>query len=69
MSETKKLILYVEDDKDSRDVMGLLLSQVGYEVVTAGSVSDAFEMAGTHRFDLYILDNWFEEGSGLELCR
>ena len=69
MVENNKRILYVEDDVDSRDVMRLLLHEEGFEVVTAASVAEALSLARTQRFHLYILDNWFEQGSGVELCR
>lgn len=69
MAKTDKRILYVEDNVDSRDVMRLLLCQEGFEVVTAASVAEALCLARTQRFHLYILDNWFEQGSGVELCR
>lgn len=69
MAETDKRILYVEDDVDSRDMMRLLLRQDGFEVVTAASIAEALSLAMTQRFHLYILDNWFEQGSGIELCR
>ena len=69
MPGTRKRILYVKDNADFRDMIRLLLKQEGHEIVTASSVADALELAETRQFDLYILDNWFEQGSGLDLCR
>ncbi|HEX5736731.1 MAG TPA: response regulator [Blastocatellia bacterium] len=62
-------ILCVEDDADSREVITILLGLWGYEVVTASSPTDGLELAQQDSFALIILDNWYEIGSGLELCK
>lgn len=62
-------ILCVEDDADSREVMTLLLEMWNYEVVSAESPTDGLELAQQGGFALIILDNWYEKGSGLELCK
>lgn len=62
-------ILCVEDDADSREMITLWLGLAGYEVVTANSSSDGLELAQKYSFALIMLDNWYEIGSGLELCK
>jgi DNA-binding response OmpR family regulator len=62
-------ILYVEDDKDSRDMVAFLLECSGYEVATVSNPIDALEVAAQVRFGLIILDNWYPDGSGIELCK
>ena len=62
-------ILYVEDDPDSREVMTVLLGLWSYEVVTAGGPNDAMELAKQRGFALIVLDSWYENGSGVELCK
>lgn len=62
-------ILCVEDDVDSREMMTVLLEQAGYEVFTAGSATDGLGLARQGSFALIILDNWYERGSGIELCK
>jgi DNA-binding response OmpR family regulator len=62
-------ILCVEDDADSRQIMSILLERAGYEVVLAKSTTDGLRLAEKDGFDLIILDNWFEKGSGIELCK
>ncbi|HYP29064.1 MAG TPA: response regulator [Blastocatellia bacterium] len=69
MKQTGKRILCVEDDEDSRELMSLFLGSEGYEVVSANSAAEALMVAEGGGFVLYILDNWFVRGSGLELCR
>ena len=62
-------ILCVEDDKDSRDVMIALLSEGGRKVVTASTPTEGLELAKGGGFTLIVLDNWYEKGSGVELCK
>jgi two-component system phosphate regulon response regulator OmpR len=40
-----------------------------YDTESAGGIGEAIEIASRERFDLYILDNIFPDGTGLELCR
>jgi two-component system, OmpR family, response regulator len=66
VSETKK-ILFVDDDRDWREVVGSFLADAGFEVLTA---SDATEgMAGLEQFepDLIALDLNLAGESGLML--
>jgi DNA-binding response OmpR family regulator len=62
-------ILYIEDDKDSREMLVLMLEDAGYAMSTATSVADGLSLARLERFDLYILDSRFADGSGVDLCR
>jgi DNA-binding response OmpR family regulator len=50
-------------------MMNVLVAQRGYEVETAQTVADALEMAKASRFNLYVIDNHFPDGTGIELCR
>ena len=69
MSTTKCRVLYVDDHDDSAEMLKLLLAPMDYEVVAAGTLDEALELARTQRFDLYVLDKRLPDGSGLELCR
>lgn len=69
MSTTKCRILYVDDHDDSAEMLKLLLAPMDYEVVAAGTLDRALELARTQQFDLYVLDKRLPDGSGLELCR
>ncbi len=62
-------ILYVEDHEDSRAMLNHLLKNAGYAVSTAASIADGLSLATQGRFDLYILDSRFTDGSGVDLCR
>lgn len=61
-------ILYVEDDSDTRELVSMVLRQNDFEVVTVANPEEAIQLAHTERFSLYILDNWLEGMSGIELC-
>ena len=46
-----------------------MLEQRNYEVVTGSTIEDGVALAGSQHFDLYLLDSWLPDGSGLDLCR
>lgn len=62
-------ILYAEDNEDSRDLVSTLCELSGIEVVTTKTVAEAWQLAQSERFDLYLLDTRFPDGDGLDLCR
>ncbi len=61
-------ILFVEDHEDTRDLITLVLKHEQYLVTTDVTVAGALKTAGTTQFDLYILDTYLSDGSGIELC-
>ena len=69
MRPTKCRILYVDDHEDTSYMLTHLLGQSDYEVVTAGSMSEALDLIRNEKFDLYVLDKRLPDGSGLDLCR
>ena len=62
-------VLYIEDHEDTRELVTLVLEQRSYDVVTSTSIQSGLALANSERFDLYLLDSWLPDGSGLELCR
>jgi DNA-binding response OmpR family regulator len=62
-------VLYIEDHDDTRELVTLVLEQRCYEVVTGSTIASGIALAGSERFDLYLLDSWLPDGSGLELCK
>jgi len=64
-----RVVLIVDDDDDSRELTGVLVEQAGYDVVGAASCREGIRLAKQGRFAAIILDNWFVQGSGLDLCR
>ncbi len=62
-------ILYVEDHDDTRDLVTLVLQDCDYDVTTAQTIDSALQLARAERFNLYLLDSWLPDGSGIDLCR
>jgi two-component system OmpR family response regulator len=62
-------VLCVEDNEDIRFMLATILKGAGYECVTVAAPPAASGLARSEHFDLFILDNKFDEGSGVELCR
>jgi DNA-binding response OmpR family regulator len=63
----RKRILFVEDHKDTWEIVAISL--IGYEIIFASNFDEGLRLARRRRFDLFILDNWLPDGSGVELCR
>jgi DNA-binding response OmpR family regulator len=62
-------VLYIEDHEDTRELVTLLLAQKSYEVITGSTIESGVALAGAEKFDLYLLDSWLPDGSGLDLCQ
>ena len=62
-------VLYIEDHDDTRELVTLVLSQRNYRVTTGSTLADALKLAREHHFDLYMLDSWLPDGSGIDLCK
>jgi DNA-binding response OmpR family regulator len=69
MRTSNPRVLYIEDHEDTRELVTLLLSQRSYEVVTGATIESGMALASTEEFDLYLLDSWLPDGSGLVLCQ
>jgi DNA-binding response OmpR family regulator len=67
--ENMRRILYIEDHADTRELVTLLLAQKSYEVISGSTIETGIALAGAGNFDLFLLDSWLPDGSGLELCR
>ena len=64
-----KRILYVDGYEDNRVLLAYLLKDLGYGCVAVSSIQEALAAARSEAFDLYILDNWYSDGTGIELSR
>jgi DNA-binding response OmpR family regulator len=62
-------ILYLEDDADTHELVTLVLTHADFNVVAPQNVYDALLLARKRRFDLFLIDTWFDGGSGIELCK
>ena len=62
-------VLYIEDHEDTRELVMLVLEQRCFEIVTGSTIESGIALAVSQQFDLYLLDSWLPDGSGLDLCR
>jgi len=69
MQLRKGRILYIEDHVDTRELVTLVLRQSNYEVTVRGTLTDGLTVARDGGFDLFLLDSWLPDGSGLEFCK
>lgn len=67
--QLRNRILYIEDHEDTRELVTIILRQHDYDVVTGSTIEDGIDLARAARFDLYLLDSWLPDGSGLDLCK
>jgi DNA-binding response OmpR family regulator len=62
-------VLYIEDHDDTRELVTLVLAERNYRVTTGSTIAEALKLAREHHFDLYMLDSWLPDGSGIDLCK
>ena len=62
-------VLCVDDDEDSREMLGLLLKYWQIETKTVGTATQALSLIEAEQFDLYLLDTQLPDLDGFELCR
>ena len=69
LSNPRPRVLYVEDDADSREMIGALLKFSRIEAKAVATAAEAFQLMAGERFDLYLLGTSLPDLSGFELCR
>jgi len=69
METRQNHVLYIEDHDDTRELVKLVLAQCNYRVTTGSTIEDALKLARENQFDLYMLDSWLPDGSGIDLCK
>jgi DNA-binding response OmpR family regulator len=62
-------ILCVEADDDSLDLLCIILSLEGFEVVSARTITAANHLAQQERFILYLVGSKLADGEGLDFIR
>jgi DNA-binding response OmpR family regulator len=63
----KKRILFVEDHEDNWEIVAYSLK--GYTLICANDFTEGLRLARLGDFDLFILDNYLPDGTGIGLCR
>ncbi|HJQ27277.1 MAG TPA: response regulator [Blastocatellia bacterium] len=62
-------VLFIDDDADTCELINLVLGQAGYEVAVGRSIAEGLRLARARKFDLILLDLYFGDGNGIDLCR
>ena len=68
-SQDKKKILLVDDEEDIRDVLGVALSDLGYQVLTAANGTTAWETFLSERPPIVLTDIKMPVMDGIELLQ
>lgn len=66
---TLPLVLLVDDSPLVTEALGILLSETGHRVATAGRVQEALAAARAEPPDVLLLDLTLPDGDGLEVIR
>jgi len=69
MSHPRRRVLCAEPHEDTCSLITELLAQQGHDVVSAKTVRECVELVGRGRFDLYMLDDDYIDGTCIELCK
>jgi diguanylate cyclase (GGDEF)-like protein len=62
-------VLVVEDDREIRDMVTMMVKSMGYAVVTAANGKDAFVRLREQPVDIVLLDLMMPEMDGFEFCQ
>lgn len=56
MTEAVRTILFVEDERDTRELLARALTRAGYRCLPAANVEQALSAAGSNQIDLVVTD-------------
>jgi CheY-like chemotaxis protein len=62
-------ILYIEDNAELRETLGILMEAEGREIVSCGSAEEALALCAAREFDVVVTDVSLPGMSGTELAR
>ncbi|MDI1242029.1 MAG: response regulator [bacterium] len=63
----KKRFLIVEDDIESCKILNIVLAE--YDLTVVHTLASAKPHYQARHFDVFMLDNWLPDGSGIDFCR
>ena len=68
MQSSRGRILFVENHRDTAEMMIVMMQLWGYEVLHAFTVSDALKLARQGQFNLFLFEHMLPDGTGIDLC-
>ena len=68
MSSRSAVVLCVEDDVDTQEMMRVMLGGWGYDFEVAGNCKDALRAINERELAAVLLDNSLPDCTGIELC-
>lgn len=69
MLQITRRVLCAETHEDTCSLLSMMLEREGHEVKSAKSLKECLELASQEHFDLYMLDDYYSDGTSIELCR
>jgi DNA-binding response OmpR family regulator len=69
MQDIAALVLCVEDDLDTQEMLRVILQGHGYRFRAVDNCADALRLIRDNNISAVLLDNMLPDGSGIELCR
>jgi CheY-like chemotaxis protein len=69
MFQPRRRVLCAEHNEDICYIVSAMLRHEGHEVVKARTIQECLDAALASTFDLYMLDDRYTDGDGIELCR
>jgi two-component system response regulator MtrA len=66
---SRPLVLHVDDEKDIRELVAILVSHFGADVQNAENAGDALALARKNRPDMFLVDISMPGVNGFDLCR
>ncbi len=67
--DNTQVAVVIEDDQDIRELIGVILSQAGFEVHCASTGADGVEAVRAHHPDIVTLDLGLPDINGFEVAR
>ncbi len=67
ISMAQKSFLIVEDDIESCKILNIVLAD--YDLTVVHTLASAKPHYQARHFDIFMLDNWLPDGSGIDFCR
>jgi len=69
MKAIRPTILCIDDNEDSLEILTIIFGHEGFDVKTCNYLENCIPLILQNDFRAIILDNWFESGTSLEICR